>query len=172
MIDTKIKLLNSGALRQKAEQISFFDQSLKDLIEILNTVMYREKGLGVAANQIGQIKAVCVIDISPERNSPRAFVNPKILNSSDLILYEEGCLSIPGVTEITKRYNAITVTYQDVDGNSKTEDLSGIEAIAMQHEVDHLEGKLYIDQLSVGKRLLAVKRHKQFMNNGFLGRKK
>lgn len=122
--------------------------------------MKEAKGIGLAANQIGVSQAVCITDLEPGQE-PKAYINPEITESSDPISFDEACLSIPGVSEKTTRFNKVKVKYQNRFGEYVEEQLEGIKAIAIQHEVDHLNGKLYIDQLSRLKKQLLAKQYQK-----------
>lgn len=168
----KIKLFNSPILRQKAVDITpmeYGTAQLNNIIESMKETMYREEGIGLAANQIGYGVNVCVIDSSdPDekglRNKARVFINAKITAASaESVKVEESCLSIPGVFAETERFKEVTVVYNTVDGHEVEEVLSGIEAVAMQHEVDHLAGKLYIDMLGPVKRNLVITKCQKFL---------
>ena len=161
----KIKLFNSPILRQKATKVVDFQSgALKDLVKTMTEVMYREEGIGLAANQIGDTHDVCVIDSSETRDKPRAFINARITAATaETITVEESCLSIPGVFAKTERFKGVTVVYSTVDGLEVEEQLEGIEAIAMQHEVDHLEGKLYVDMLGPVKKNLVISKCQKYL---------
>jgi len=168
----KIKLFNSPILRQKAIEVTpdqFGTAEFKNLVDIMVKTMYEEKGIGLAANQIGDNRSVCVIDASePDendvRNKSRVFVNPKITAATtESVIVEESCLSIPGVFAETERFKSVTVVYNTIDGHEIEEQLNGVEAIAMQHEVDHLNGKLYIDMLGPVKKNLIISKCQKYL---------
>jgi peptide deformylase len=135
----------------------------------MTETMYKEEGIGLAANQVGDVRAICVMDSSdPDengvRNRPRVFINPRIVAStSEFVIVEESCLSIPGVFAPTERFKGVTVRYNDIAGHELEEVLEGIEAIAMQHEVDHLNGKLYVDMLGPVKRNLVITKCQKYL---------
>lgn len=131
--------------------------------------MYGAPGVGLAANQVGLSLQLSVIDVvwkKPEKAGEKekkellVFINPEIVDKKELFTFEEGCLSLPGVREIVKRFNKVTVRYQDIKGLEKTLTAEGLLAVALQHETDHLNGKLYIDHLSPLKRGLLLKKYK------------
>ena len=165
----KIKLFTNPILRQKATEVKEFDPSLKALVDTMTEVMYREEGIGLAANQIGDSRSVCVIDSSePDangvRNKPRVFINPKITAAtSEFVKIDESCLSIPGVFAQTERHRELTVVYNTIEGHQVEEILKDLDAIAMQHEVDHLEGRLFIDMLGPMKKNLVLEKCKKFL---------
>ena len=141
-------------LKKKTSHVMDFNSTLEKLTQDMLETMYDAPGVGLAANQIGVSLAVAVIDVSDKADNPMIFVNPKILKTSGEILFAEGCLSIPGFTEKVKRASEVSVQYQDLKGMSQELHASGLLAVALQHETDHLQGKLYIDRLSSLKRSL------------------
>jgi len=168
----KIKLFNSPILRQVAREVlttEFNSPELNDLIKNMVETMYAEEGIGLAANQVGSDKSLCIIDASePDengiRNKPRVFINPVITGQTlETVTVEESCLSIPGVFANTERYKSVTVKYNTVDGHQIEEALADVEAIAMQHEVDHLNGKLYVDMLGPVKKNLVISKCQKYL---------
>ncbi|MBI4041614.1 MAG: peptide deformylase [Deltaproteobacteria bacterium] len=156
-------------LAQKTLPITDFKNKRWDrLISDMAETMYNAPGIGLAANQIGEPLRLAIIDItSSEDTANRAlhvFFNPKILEKSKQIDFEEGCLSLPGVSAPTRRYEEVVVEFQDRQGNKKKLHTSGLLAVALQHEIDHLEGRLYIDQLSTLKKDLVIKRFKKLQS--------
>ncbi|QUL36490.1 peptide deformylase [Erythrobacter sp. JK5] len=157
-----------------------FDDDLRTLVSDMFETMYDAPGIGLAAIQVGVPKRVLVIDLQerdmdadpiededgnerqPVINDPRVFINPVILNPADeLNTYEEGCLSVPEIFADVDRPATCTVKYQDLDGKEHTEDLEGLLSTCLQHEMDHLEGILFIDHLSRLKRQMALKKLKK-----------
>lgn len=157
---SRVKKIGSAILRAKTNPVTDFS-TIPDLVKEMTDIMREEGGIGLAANQAGVSKSVCIIDISKGTNPVEIFVNPKIIEQSDLIDFEEGCLSIPGVSATTKRFNKVKVKYQDVTGAECEQEMDGLRAIAMQHEVDHLDGKLYIDGLSRLKKDMVLRKYKK-----------
>ena len=148
-------------LRQKSlpvDQVGAEEQRLMD--DMLET-MYNANGIGLAAIQIGVPKRIIVMDISKndEKNSPMYFVNPEIKNKvTETSIYEEGCLSVPNFFAEVNRPKKCDVEYLDYDGNKKTLNAEGLLATCIQHEMDHLEGILFIDYLSKLKKNIIVKK--------------
>ena len=157
-----------------------FDGDLRQLVDDMFETMYAAPGIGLAAIQVGVPKRVLVIDLQlpdedaepveaedgttyqPPKREPRVFVNPVILDpAQDLSTYNEGCLSVPEIYADVDRPVTCTVRYQDVDGTSHEEQLTGLMATCLQHEMDHLEGILFIDHLSRLKRQMALKKLKK-----------
>jgi peptide deformylase len=128
------------------------DGPLRELIDDMVETMYAAKGIGLAATQVNVHKRVLVTDVSEDRSAPRAFVNPEILSRDGTETSQEGCLSVPGYFDEVERAATIRVRALDRDGKAFEEDLEGLLAICVQHEIDHLDGKLFVDYLSEMKR--------------------
>ena len=141
-------------LRKVAVPVTKFDKSLKIFVADMLETMYEESGIGLAASQVDVHERIIVIDISEERNDPKIFINPefKVLNEKSLLSFNEGCLSVPGVTEEIVRPDSIYLAWQDINGEHHEEEPSGLLTVCIQHEIDHLEGKLMVDYLSPLKR--------------------
>ncbi len=153
MSDLKILIFPDPKLRKVAKKIDKFDKSLEILAQDMLQTMYEAQGIGLAATQIDVHVRLVVMDLSEERNDPRVFVNPEytILDKS-LFTYEEGCLSIPGFNEEISRPSKILLKWQDLQGNFHEDKPDGIFTVCAQHEIDHLDGKLFVDYLSPIKR--------------------
>ena len=153
MSDLKILIFPDPKLRKVAKKIDKFDKSLEILAQNMLQTMYEAEGIGLAATQIDVHVRLVVMDLSEERNDPRVFVNPEytILDKS-LFTYEEGCLSIPGFNEEISRPSKILLKWQDLQGNFHEDKPDGIFTVCAQHEIDHLDGKLFVDYLSPIKR--------------------
>ena len=153
MSDLKILIFPDPKLRKVAKKIDKFDKSLKMLSKNMLKTMYEAEGIGLAATQVDIHIRLVVMDLSEERNEPRVFVNPEytILDKSPFT-YEEGCLSIPGFNEEISRPSKILLKWQDLQGNFHEEKPDGIFTVCAQHEIDHLDGKLFVDYLSPIKR--------------------
>ena len=139
-------------LRQVAKPIQKIDPSIQTIIDDMFETMYQAPGIGLAATQVGIAKRLAVMDISPEKNSPLVLINPQIIETSDLEILEEGCLSVPGHTDKINRATRLKMQALDRHGKAFMLDAEGLLAHCIQHEVDHLNGKLYIDYLSALKR--------------------
>ena len=141
-------------LRIKAKPVETFDDELKTLTDDMFETMHSVNGIGLAATQIGVAKQVAVIDISPEKNEPLVIVNPaiQILDPSKTEDYDEGCLSVPGFFEKISRPSDIKLTYQDLNGNKQEIKPEGLLTKVVQHELDHLNGRLFVDHISELKR--------------------
>ena len=153
MSDLKILIFPDPKLRKVARKIDKFDKSLEMLSKNMLKTMYEAEGIGLAATQVDIHIRLVVMDLSEERNEPRVFVNPEytILDKSPFT-YEEGCLSIPGFNEEISRPSKILLKWQDLQGNFHEEKPDGIFTVCAQHEIDHLDGKLFVDYLSPIKR--------------------
>lgn len=141
-------------LRIKAKPVESFDDELKTLTDDMFETMHSVDGIGLAATQIGVAKQVAVIDISPEKNEPLVIVNPaiQILDPSKTEDYDEGCLSVPGFFEKISRPSDIKLTYQDLNGKKQEIKPEGLLTKVVQHELDHLNGRLFVDHISELKR--------------------
>ena len=141
-------------LRIKAKPVVTFDDELKTLTDDMFETMHSVNGIGLAATQIGVAKQVAVIDISPEKNEPLVIINPeiKILDPSKKEDYDEGCLSVPGFFETISRPSDIQLSYQDLNGQKQEIKPEGLLAKVVQHELDHLNGRLFVDHISELKR--------------------
>jgi peptide deformylase len=141
-------------LRTKAEVVETFDAALKTLTDDMFETMHSVNGIGLAATQIGISKRVAVIDISQDKNEPFVIINPEIeiLNTSKNEDYDEGCLSVPGFFETVSRPSDIKLTYQDLKGEKKEIKPEGLLTKVVQHELDHLNGRLFVDHISELKR--------------------
>lgn len=139
-------------LRTKAKPVTVFDAELKTLTENMLETMYEAPGIGLAATQVDVHKRVIVIDASESRSEPYVLVNPELVLHGSAFDAEEGCLSVPGFFETVSRVEHVTVKAQKADGSMQEFEAEGLLAVCIQHECDHLEGKLFVDYLSGLKR--------------------
>jgi len=139
-------------LRTRAQPVTQFDAELGQLIDDMFETMYAAPGIGLAATQVDVHKRLLVIDVSEARNEPLVFINPEILAREGVAETEEGCLSVPGIFDEVKRAAKIRVRFQDRTGAVSERDFDEVLAVCIQHEMDHLEGKLFVDYLSDLKR--------------------
>src|SRR5882757_526720 len=139
-------------LRTRASAVTQFDAELGRLIDDMFETMYAAPGIGLAASQVDVHKRVLVIDISDARDQPLVFINPEILSREGEAETEEGCLSVPGIFDEVTRASRIRLRWQDRTGAVSERDFEGMLAVCIQHEMDHLEGKLFVDYLSDLKR--------------------
>ena len=136
-------------LHKVAEPVAAFTPELKKLVADMAETMYAAPGIGLAATQVDVHQQVIVIDVSEEKNDLKVFINPKILRQGDeLKIYEEGCLSVPGIYDEVERPDLISVRAQDVLGKSFTIEADGLLSVCLQHEMDHLKGKVFVQYLS------------------------
>ena len=150
-------------LRKKSKKVTEFDEKLHELVEDMAQTMYDAPGAGLAAPQIGVLQKVVVMDVSPkeEKNQLIVMVNPEILHGEGTQADEEGCLSVVDFTAKVKRFNKITVRTQNMEGQENEFEAEGWFARVIQHELDHLNGVLFIDHLSSLKRALYKKQRKK-----------
>ena len=140
-------------LRKTAEPVTVFDDKLEILIEDMLETMYEAEGIGLAATQVDVHKRLLLIDVSENRDSPQVFINPEIeILEAELSEYDEGCLSVPGFYETVSRPRMVKITAQDSKGEKFELVVEDILATCIQHEIDHLDGKLFVDYLSILKR--------------------
>lgn len=139
-------------LRTRAKAVGQVDEPLRQLVDDLFETMYQAPGIGLAATQVNVHKRVIVIDTSQEQDDPRVFINPEILAKEGMEKTDEGCLSVPGFYEPVQRAERVTVRALGRDGETFELEADGLLAICIQHEIDHLDGKLFVDYLSQLKR--------------------
>ena len=149
-----LKLLHypDQRLRKIATPVSEVDSNIQTLVDDMFETMYKAPGIGLAANQANIFKRVIVVDISENKNEPLCLINPEIFFQEGKVKMDEGCLSVPGIYEPVDRAERIAFKALDRDGNSYEKNAEGLLAVCIQHEVDHLEGKLFVDYLSEMKR--------------------
>jgi peptide deformylase len=139
-------------LRTKATPVAQVDASLRRLIDDMLESMYAAKGVGLAATQVNVHQRLLVSDVSENKDTPLVFVNPEVLSREEIGTMQEGCLSVPGFFEDVNRAHRIRVRALDRDGKPFEMDAEGLLAVCVQHEIDHLDGKLFVDYLSELKR--------------------
>ena len=148
-------------LKQKAVPVTEFDAELKQLAEDMVETMYAAPGVGLAAPQVGVLQRLIVLDCSAKDEPADLLiaVNPEVLSGEGESLEEEGCLSVPGYWACVKRQANVTMRYQDLDGNPCEREAEGLLAVGIQHEIDHLDGVLFVDRLSPLKRSMFKKKY-------------
>ena len=139
-------------LRTRAQPVQQFDAALKQLIADMLQTMYTAPGIGLAATQVNVHRQLLVMDVSSEKNRPEVYINPEIVTRDGVEVSEEGCLSVPNIFEEIERAARVRVRAQDADGRPLERELDGLAAVCLQHEMDHLAGKLFVDYLSGLKR--------------------
>ncbi len=154
----RLRYIGDPILRRKTEPILVFDESLKSFVKSMIKSMHKQDGIGLAAPQIGHLKKVLVVDISgiEEDAKPKVFINPEIIHASGESVVEEGCLSIPDVREDVERPEEIKLKYFDESGDCFEDEYDGWMARVLQHEIDHLNGILFVDLISPVKRKLLI----------------
>ena len=148
-------------LRQKSQPVNKVDDTIRKLMDDMLETMYQAPGIGLAAIQVGVPKRIIVLDISkdPEKKEPMYFVNPEIISTSKKdATYEEGCLSVPGQFAEIDRPDSCIIKYLDYNGKTNEMDAEGLVATCIQHEIDHLNGILFIDYLSKLKKDMIIKK--------------
>lgn len=139
-------------LRTVAKPVTTVDDSVRAVLDDMFETMYEAPGVGLAATQVNIHERIVVIDVSEDKQQPLALINPKILSTEGMAEGEEGCLSIPGIYENVKRAEKVKFSALDRDGNEYEMEADGLLAVCVQHEVDHLDGKMFVDYLSGLKR--------------------
>ena len=150
-------------LRLKAKPVPMVDKNIRQIVDDMFETMYAANGIGLAATQVNIQKQIIVMDLSEERDQPLCLINPKIIKSTGKRTFEEGCLSVPGFHENVERADLVTVEALDRDGELRTWDAADVFATCIQHEMDHLDGKVFVDHISSLKRQrIRKKLEKQF----------
>jgi peptide deformylase len=139
-------------LRTRAAPVTVFDAALSRLVDDMFDTMYAAPGIGLAASQVDVHRQLIVMDCSGDRSEPLVFINPEILARDDIGKMEEGCLSVPGIFDEVERAQRVRVRARDRHGETFECELEGLRAVCLQHEMDHLDGKLFVDYLSMLKR--------------------
>jgi peptide deformylase len=137
-----------GRLHKVAAPVTVFDEPLKKLVRDMAETMYAAPGIGLAATQVDVHKQVIVLDVSERRDSLVVLVNPEIVEATGISDIEEGCLSVPGVYDIVERAERVKVRAYDQNGNSFILEAQGLLSVCIQHEMDHLQGKVFVEYLS------------------------
>lgn len=135
-------------LHKQAAPVTVFDDGLKKLVADMAETMYAAPGIGLAATQVDVHKQVIVVDVSDRRDSLIVLVNPEILEATGVSDIEEGCLSVPGIYELVERAERVKVRAFDQNGNAFTLEAQGLLSVCIQHEMDHLKGKVFVEHLS------------------------
>ena len=155
-------------LRLKSKEVTAFDEVLHNLLDAMNPLMIQTNGIGLAAVQVARPIRALILNIPDDEGEQPAenlleIINPVISNKSGETMYQEGCLSVPKFYEDIKRAEFLTLNFQDREGNTKTLEADGLLSIAIQHEMDHLEGVLFIDKLSYARRKKFEKEYKRML---------
>ena len=169
MAKRDILILPDKRLRLKSEPVGAIDKTIRALVDDMFATMYDAPGIGLAAIQIGVPKRVVTMDLAKkdEPKAPQVFVNPEVTWKSDeTAVYEEGCLSIPDYYEEVERPAAVKIKYLDLDGQPQEVEADGLLATCLQHEIDHINGVLFIDHISKLKRDMVLKKFKKAQKRG------
>ncbi len=167
----KIEMLGSDVLRRPAEEVTEFDGDLQRLIADMFETMYEAEGIGLAGPQVGVSRRICVVDLADDEHPPVALINPRIVESGRATeKSEEGCLSIPGIAGLVNRPAEVVVEATTPDGTPMRIEADGLMARCLQHEIDHLDGVLFIDRISPLKRDMLLKRYRNLSDEGRKGR--
>jgi len=150
----KLKILEfpDPRLRTKATPVDVVDDELRTLIDDMFETMYAAPGIGLAATQVNVHRRLLITDVSADKSEPYVLINPEILEKDGVTYTDEGCLSVPGYYEEVQRAEHIRVRFLDRDGEAQEIEAQGLLAVCIQHEIDHLDGKLFVDYLSEAKR--------------------
>jgi len=151
---SKLKILEfpDPRLRTKATPVVAVDDALRVFIDDMFETMYAAPGIGLAATQVDLHKRLLVADVSVDKDQPHVLINPEIIEKDGVTVTDEGCLTVPGYYEEVERAEHVKVRFLDRDGNETKLDAHGLLAVCIQHEIDHLDGKLFVDYLSEAKR--------------------
>jgi len=158
MATLEILSFPDARLRTVAKPVENFDSALQNLVRDMEETMYSENGIGLAATQVDVHQRVLVMDVSETRDRLQVFVNPELIETSGKETCEEGCLSVPGIYAEVTRADSVKVRAQKLDGSFFETQLDGLDAVCLQHEMDHLKGVLFVDYLSPLKRQLVRKK--------------
>ena len=161
MSNLKIIIAPDPRLLEVSKHVTLINNEVKDLLKDMLEIMYKSNGVGLAAPQVGVLKRLVVMDCAEKgtKKKPLKFINPEILNlSSEKSEFEEGCLSLPTQYAKVERPSIIEVKYEDENGKKIKKKFSGIEATCLQHEIDHLDGKLFVDHISKLKKNRIIKK--------------
>lgn len=161
----KIVYLPDHRLRARSSDVTEFDTALQQLIDDMFDTMYDARGVGLAAPQVGINKRLSVIDVTEDKSQPLVLINPEITQRHGETIFDEGCLSLPGSYDKVKRSTYVTVRALDRDGKSYELSADGLLAECIQHEIDHLNGVLFIDLLSPLKRDRARKKLEKYLRS-------
>jgi len=148
-------------LRKKAVPVPVVDESIRRLVDDMFETMYAAPGVGLAATQVNVQKRIVVLDVSEEKNAPLCLINPEIVEKNGSEEMDEGCLSVPGIFEKVTRAETVKIRALDRNGEPFELDADSLLAVCIQHEIDHLDGKLFVDYLSPLKRQLIRKKLKK-----------
>ena len=153
-------------LRTVAAEVERVDEDIRKLVDDMFETMYTAPGIGLAATQVNVHQRVIVIDISEEKDQPLCLINPKIIESDGVEEMQEGCLSVPGLRGFVERPQHVRVAFHDLQGDPAELELSGFPATVVQHELDHLDGKLFVDRITDTTMLVFEDEYKRYIGEG------
>jgi peptide deformylase len=164
----KIRVWPDPVLKKKGEKVTVFDENLRQLLEDMAETMYANKGIGLAGQQVGITKRILVCDVPLDEQENKTtglmfLINPEIVGKNGKIVFKEGCLSFPGLEIEIERARNVWVKFQNVDGEEKELEASGLFAVCLQHEIDHLDGIVFVDRVGPVKRRLALREFQKLM---------
>ncbi len=164
-----IKIYGEEVLREKARPVKEINKKIIDLVRDMADTMYKAPGAGLAANQVGVLKRIIVIDVTGGENGGKnliALINPEIVEKDGLMEGDEGCLSLPGITASVKRFAKVTICGLNVKGKPVKITASDLLSKALQHEIDHLNGVLFVDHLSFTQKIFIQNKLKELEKHG------
>jgi peptide deformylase len=155
----------ANVLGEKAQPVEQIDENIRQLVDKMADVMIKNKGVGLAAPQVGVGLRLFIISLDGTKEKVRAYVNPTVTPSGELVSVDEGCLSVPGIYTGIRRYKNCTVTATDLDGNEFTDEGEGLYARALQHEYDHIEGMTIVSRMGSAAKIVHRRQLKKLQNN-------
>ncbi len=168
MISLSLVIAPDPVFRQVAEPVAAVDDETRAQVAAMFETLYREQGLGLGANMVGLLRRIIVVDLQEDgKKSPLAMINPVVTQASkETHVFEEASLSFPGIAAKIRRPASIEVTCLDTDGQSRTHEATGLLSTVIQHEMDYLDGRIYLDHLSVTKRNMLLKKMARLKRSG------
>ncbi|RKQ63910.1 peptide deformylase [Thermovibrio guaymasensis] len=164
-MEREIRIYPDEVLKKEAQRVEDFNSELRELVGDMFDTMYKKGGVGLAANQVGVLKRVFIVDLNSGKEGQGkeklVFINPEIIHSEGKDVAQEGCLSLPGLWKKVKRAKRVVIKAQDLEGREFQMEAEGLLARALQHELDHLNGMVFIDRLSPLQRRLALEKYKK-----------
>ncbi len=164
-MEREIRIYPDEVLKKEAQRVEDFNSELRELVGDMFDTMYKKGGVGLAANQVGVLKRVFIVDLNSGKEGQGreklVFINPEIIHSEGEDVAQEGCLSLPGLWKKVKRAKRVVIKAQDLEGREFQMEAEGLLARALQHELDHLNGMVFIDRLSPLQRRLALEKYKK-----------
>ena len=162
-----MKILNypHPSLLKKSVEVEEVTEDILETIDNMLETMYENHGVGLAANQVGLESSIFVMDCSEDRDEPRCFINPRVVSGNGECYFDEGCLSFPNIKIKVPRFESVVIEYMDINGTVLKKTLKGLESICAQHEIDHLQGKTFLEKVNRETRRASLKQMKKRRNN-------